>query len=143
MATERIIVHSSIFNDFSVAFTDTVKTHFSPEAPAPILITSAGVKKSQTLISQALENGARLDYGDINAKESSNTRMRPIIVEGVTKDMDLFYQESFGPSVALFPVDSEEEAIALANDTEYGLSAAIFTENLATGLRIAKQIESG
>ena len=143
MSTERIIVHSSILSDFSSVFKDAVNTHFGHDAPSPILITSAGVKKNHKLISQALEKGASLQYGDFNAKESSNTRMRPIVVEGVKKSMDLFYQESFGPSVSLYVVESEEEAIALANDTEYGLSAAIFTENLATGLRVAKQIESG
>lgn len=69
--------------------------------------------------------------------------MRPIVVEGVTKDMDLYHQESFGPTVSLISVDSEEEAVALANDTEYGLSASVFTKDLAAGLRVAKQIESG
>ena len=143
MSTERIIVHSTIRSDFSAAFKDAVSAHFGPKTSAPILITPAGVKKSHTLISQAVEKGANLLYGDTNVKESTDTRMRPIVVEGVTKDMDLFYQESFGPSVSLYVVESEEEAIALANDTEYGLSAAVFTEDLARGLRVAKQIESG
>lgn len=57
--------------------------------------------------------------------------------------MDLYYTESFGPTVALFTFKTEDEAIAVANDTEYGLSSAIFTENLAAGLRVAKQIETG
>jgi acyl-CoA reductase-like NAD-dependent aldehyde dehydrogenase len=69
--------------------------------------------------------------------------MRPIVVGGVNKDMELYYTESFGPSVSVISVESEEEAVAIANDTEYGLSSAVFTENLARGLRIARQIESG
>jgi acyl-CoA reductase-like NAD-dependent aldehyde dehydrogenase len=69
--------------------------------------------------------------------------MRPIIVDGVNKNMDLFHTESFGPSVSVIEISSDEEAIEIANDTEYGLSGAIFTENLGRGLRIAKQIESG
>jgi acyl-CoA reductase-like NAD-dependent aldehyde dehydrogenase len=69
--------------------------------------------------------------------------MAPIIVEGVNEKMDLFQTESFGPSVSLIPFETEEEAIRLANDTEYGLSGAVFTKNLGTGLRIAKQIETG
>lgn len=69
--------------------------------------------------------------------------MRPIIVEKVTREMDLFYQESFGPTVSLFTFEAEEEAIKIANDTEYGLNAAVFTSDLAVGLRVAKQIESG
>ena len=143
MSTERILVHSSILSDFSKEFKTAIDTYFGPKAPAPVLVTSAGVTKNRKLISQALDKGAKIVTGDINAKESSDTRMRPIVIEGIQKDMDLYYQESFGPTVSLIPINSEEEAIALANDTEYGLSAAVFTENLITGLRVAKQIESG
>lgn len=61
----------------------------------------------------------------------------------VTKDMDIYHEESFGPTVSLITVESEEEAIALANDTEYGLAAAVFTKDLKAGFRVAKAIESG
>jgi len=57
--------------------------------------------------------------------------------------MDLYRTESFGPTVSFIVVDTEEEALRIANDTEYGLSAAVFTEDLRTGLRFAKEIESG
>jgi acyl-CoA reductase-like NAD-dependent aldehyde dehydrogenase len=57
--------------------------------------------------------------------------------------MDLYYNESFGPTVSLFVVDNEEEAIRVANDTEYGLTSAVFTKNLFRGLRVADQIQSG
>lgn len=69
--------------------------------------------------------------------------MRPVIVKGTTKDMDLYYTESFGPTVSLIIVKSDEEALELANDTEYGLSAAVFTKDLGRGLRFAKRVESG
>ena len=69
--------------------------------------------------------------------------MRPIVIENVTTEMDIYHQESFGPTVSLIVVESEEEAVELANDTEYGLSAAVFTRDLAAGLRVAKQIDSG
>lgn len=101
------------------------------------------MQKNKKLISQALSQGASVVVGDVNAEESSNTRMRPIIIEKVTPEMDLFYQESFGPTVSLLTFEAEEDAIKLANDTEYGLSAAVFTADLAAGFRVAKQIESG
>jgi acyl-CoA reductase-like NAD-dependent aldehyde dehydrogenase len=63
--------------------------------------------------------------------------------EGVKTDADLYYTESFGPTVSLFVVETDEEAIKIANDTEYGLASAVFTENLQRGFRIAKQIETG
>lgn len=143
MATERIIVHSSLASSFSQALKKATAELYPQSGPASILITPVGVQKNKKLISQALSKGAAIVAGDINAEESSNTRMRPIIVEKVTPDMDLFYQESFGPTVSLFTFEAEDEAIKIANDTEYGLSAAVFTEDLAAGLRVAKQIESG
>jgi len=61
----------------------------------------------------------------------------------VKKDMDLYYTESFGPTVTLLSVSSDEEALKIANDTEYGLSGAVFTKDLTRGLSLAKRIESG
>jgi len=58
-------------------------------------------------------------------------------------EIDLFYTESFGPTVSVITVKSEDEALDLANDTEYGLSAAIFTKDLGKALKMARQIESG
>lgn len=101
------------------------------------------VKKNRELIDQAVSRGATLLVGDLDTKETSQTRMRPVVLENVKKDMNIYHEESFGPSVSLFTIESEDEAIALANDTEYGLSAAVFTKDLIAGLRIARQIESG
>lgn len=143
MSTERILVHRSILEPFKKALSSAISNIFSDSQPAPVLVTSAGVEKNKKLISNALENGASLVYGDAQAQEASATRMRPIVIADVTKDMDIYHTESFGPSVSLIAVDSEDEAVEMANDTEYGLSGAVFTENLARGLRIARRIESG
>ncbi len=67
----------------------------------------------------------------------------PIVLGRVASDMDVWREESFGPIVSLRIVESEEEAVQLANDTEYGLSSAVFTEDLRTGLRVARRIEAG
>jgi acyl-CoA reductase-like NAD-dependent aldehyde dehydrogenase len=150
MATERILVHKDIKADFIEAFKGATEGFFGSEKPAPVLIASAGVDKNKRLISEAVKAGAKVVHGDHEkeeahpeTKESSKTRMRPIIVDGVIKDMELYYSESFGPSVSVIEISSDEQAIEIANDTEYGLTGAVFTENLARGLRIAKQIESG
>ncbi|KAF2119740.1 Aldehyde/histidinol dehydrogenase [Lophiotrema nucula] len=150
MATERILVHKDIKAQFIEAFKGAAEGIFGGDKPAPVLIMSAGVDKNKRLIGDAVKAGAKVIHGDHEkeephpeTKEASKTRMRPIIVDGVTKEMELFYAESFGPSVSLVEISSEEEAIQMANDTEYGLTSAVFTENLARGLRIAKQIESG
>jgi acyl-CoA reductase-like NAD-dependent aldehyde dehydrogenase len=64
-------------------------------------------------------------------------------VEGVTSAMKLYREESFGPVVALIRARDEADAIRLANDSEYGLAAAVFTRDTARGLRVARQIRSG
>lgn len=150
MATERILIHKNIKADFIQAFKGAAEAIFGGEKVAPVLIASAGVDKNKRLISEAVKAGAKVVHGDHEkdephpeTKETSNTRMRPVIIDGVDKSMEIFHSESFGPSVSLIEVSSDEEAIEVANDTEYGLTGAVFTEDLARGLRIAKQIESG
>ena len=144
MSAERILVHKNVVDKFTEAFKGAVDQVFGGEGrDAPILVTSLAVDKNKKLVKDAVSKGAKAIYGDVDASEDSKTRMRPVIVEGVKKDMDLYYTESFGPTVSVIVVDSDEEAIKIANDTEYGLSSAVFTEDLRRGLKIAKQIESG
>lgn len=69
--------------------------------------------------------------------------MVPTVVGGVTQKMEIFHTESFGPSVSLIAIGSDEEAIDVANDTEYGLTGAVFSKNLWRALSIARRIESG
>ena len=143
MSTERIIVHKNIAPKFKETFTAMVDTMFSPSSSAPVLISGAAVEKNRKLVKNATGKGASILYGNVNAQEISATRMRPIILDGITRDMDLYHTESFGPTVSIFEVETEEEAIGMANDTEYGLTAAVFTEDLKRGLRFARAIETG
>lgn len=142
MSTERVIVHKNIAAAFERKFAEAAAKIFPNDADAPVLIHQPAVAKNQALLRDATTKGASIVHGDVNS-ELPTTRMRPVIVKGVTTDMDLYKTESFGPSVALYEVDSEEEALRLANDTEYGLSSAVFTEDLRRGLRLAKGIETG
>lgn len=143
MSTERIIVQRSILDKFRQVLTETAEKVFGKDAPAPMLVNSIPVEKNRRLIADAVSKGAKVIWGDHEAREASEASMRPLIVENVTKEMDLFATESFGPTVSLLVVDTDEEAIELANATDYGLTASVYTENLARGLKIAKQIESG
>ncbi|CAG8037635.1 unnamed protein product [Penicillium salamii] len=143
MSTERIVVQRGIADAFRQKLAETAEKLFGKDAPALVLVNSAAVAKNKKLIGDAVSRGASVLFGDANANESINTGMRPVIVDGVTKEMDMYATESFGPTVSLITVDTEEEAIALANDTEYGLTASVFTNNLFRGLRVAKQIDSG
>lgn len=114
-----------------------------PDKNGLVLVDKAPVQKNSALVQDALSKGAKAIYGDPSDQRELTTAMRPIVVEGVKDGMDLYYTESFGPTVSLMIVDSDEEAIKIANDTDYGLASAVFTENLQRGLRIAKQIETG
>jgi acyl-CoA reductase-like NAD-dependent aldehyde dehydrogenase len=86
----------------------------------------------QSLIDDALAKGARQI-----ANGSAS------VIDGVTRDMQLYHDESFGPVVGIVRVADEEEAIRVANDSDYGLSASVFTRDAARGLKIARRIRSG
>ena len=143
MSTERICVHESIRSQFEAALKEACEELYPSQADAPTLIGSPGVKKNHALVSDALSKGARLISGDLSAPDPTPTRMRPIIITDIARDMDIYYTESFGPTVSLFTFSTDEEALELANDTEYGLAAAVFSEDLSKALKIAKGIETG
>ena len=93
----------------------------------------------KSLITDAVANGAvQVIGGDANG-----VLMPAHVIDKVTPDMKLFRDESFGPVVGVIRARDEAHAIDLANDTEYGLSAAVFTRDTARGLRVARQIKSG
>ncbi|KAL5584161.1 hypothetical protein FOVSG1_015512 [Fusarium oxysporum f. sp. vasinfectum] len=99
------------------------------------------VEKVKDLISDALGKGANLVCEARPAGKDDD--LVPTILSNVSRDMSIFYTESFGPVVTLHTFTTESEAVALANDTEYGLAGAIFTQNLSRGLRVAKQYLTG
>ncbi|KAI1473737.1 aldehyde dehydrogenase [Daldinia eschscholtzii] len=143
MSTERIIVHKKISQVFKEKLAASIEKIFPAKGDAAVLVSSRGVDKNKVLLKDAVNKGATILHGDIDATESTKTRMRPIVAGGVTSDMDLYKQESFGMSVSLIEVETEEEALRIANDTEYGLASAVFTEDLKVGLRFARGIETG
>ncbi|CAI7604805.1 unnamed protein product [Penicillium manginii] len=142
MSTERIILHSSLLESFIKAFKECTDEIFPHSGLSPVLVSSAGAQKTRALVSGALNDGAEVVFGNATEDTSSPT-MRPIVLRNLKKDSDLYYTESFGPTVVIFTFESEVEALTIANDTEYGLAGAVFTEDLATGLRVARQYETG
>ncbi|PYH43279.1 aldehyde dehydrogenase [Aspergillus saccharolyticus JOP 1030-1] len=143
MSTERIVVQRSIADRFKQLVAEASEKVFGKHAPPLGLVNSAAVNKNKSLVEDALSKGANLIYGEPQNIVPNSRSMRPVIVGDVTKNMDLYATESFGPTVSLIVVDTEDEAVALANDTEYGLTSAVFTNNLFRGLRVARQIEAG
>jgi acyl-CoA reductase-like NAD-dependent aldehyde dehydrogenase len=137
-------VRDSVASQFREAFAAAIETriHSKPDM-GPFVINTMSADQNRALIADAVKQGARLEQGTAEAVSEIPQRMLPTVISGVDKSMDIYQTESFGPSVSLFTFKTEAEALELANDTEYGLSAAVFTENLQTGLRMSRQIESG
>jgi acyl-CoA reductase-like NAD-dependent aldehyde dehydrogenase len=90
-------------------------------------------------VKSATDKGAKLLTGG----EADGTLMKGIVVDHVTPDMELFREESFGPQVSITRVKTVEDAIRLANDTEYGLSAAVFGRDIPRALGVARRIDTG
>lgn len=112
-------MHTKIADQFRQILRATIDQIF-PDQNGLVMVDKAPVGRNATLLSDAVSKGAKAIYGDVNDKRELATAMRPVILEDVKKDADLYYQESFGPTVSLFVVENDEEAIQIANDTEYG-----------------------
>jgi benzaldehyde dehydrogenase (NAD) len=97
------------------------------------------VERVNALAMDAVACGAKI----LLRGEAQGTIMAPVIVDHVTPEMRMFREESFGPSVSITRFRTAEEAIRLANDTEYGLSAAVFGRDIARAVEVAKRIDSG
>ncbi|EEU33573.1 uncharacterized protein NECHADRAFT_98419 [Fusarium vanettenii 77-13-4] len=143
MSTERILVHKSIAQDFSAALKEATQKLFGSESPPFVLVNAVAVQKNKWLIADAVSKGAITLVGNAEAAEDQPTKMRPVIIADVSKDMDIYSTESFGPIVSLITFETEEEALAVANDTDYGLSGAVFSEDLKAAMRVARKYESG
>ena len=142
MATERILVREEVAVNFKEALKGTLDAVFG-DPNGLVLVNEPPVLKNKQLLQDAISKGAKVVYGDPEHQTESKTSMRPVVVEGVHNGMDIYHTESFGPTVSVIIVRSDEEAVKIANDTDYGLSAAVFTEDLRRGLSIAKRIKAG
>lgn len=149
VAGSRLLVERSIHDAFVAqlaAFAETV-TVGDPLDPA----TAAGAVNSLTQLDQNLhfvqearDAGREILTGGIRIlEETGGYYMAPTIVTGVTPDDRLAQEEVFGPVLAVIPFDTEEEALAIANGTDYGLAAAVWTSNLSRAHRMVRRIKAG
>ncbi|UYF99865.1 MULTISPECIES: aldehyde dehydrogenase [unclassified Halomonas] len=144
MSTERLIVDEAVADEFAEKLAAKAKTLRAGDPREEgnalgTLIAPAAGDKLNGLIDDATGKGARLACGG----KAEGVVMQPTLLDGVTAEMRLYAEESFGPLVAMMRVKGEEEAIRIANDSEYGLSGAVFTRDSARGLRVAGQIVTG
>lgn len=144
MSTERIIVDAKVADSFVEKFkakTQALKVADPSKGPAPLgaVVDEKAVRTLRSLIDDAVGHGASVVTGGTN----EGVLFQPTIVDHVTSSMKLFRDESFGPIVAVSRVKDVPEAIKLANDTEYGLSAAVFGRDVGRALAVAERIDSG
>ena len=144
MSTERIIVVDAVADAFVAKFAEKASSMpcgdpVEGKTPLGCLVDVKAAARLQRLVEDALTKGAVMLTGG----DADGALMSATVVDQVTPAMDLYRDESFGPVAAIIRARDEEDAIRIANDSEYGLSAAVFTRDTARGLRIARRIRSG
>lgn len=142
-AIKRVLVDSKIKNDLKdILLSEVAKlTVGKPEDDCDItsVVENKTVSYIKGLIDDALKKGAKVLTGN----KFENNLIYPTLVDEVTKDMDLAWEEPFGPVLPIISFKDIDEAVQLANTSRYGLQASVFTTNFNSALSIAKRLETG
>jgi acyl-CoA reductase-like NAD-dependent aldehyde dehydrogenase len=143
MSTERIIVDNKIADEFVEKFARRAAQLPAGDPRDHVvlgsLISHHAAEKMDALIADALGKGAKVMSGG----KRKGTVVEATVIDRVTPAMRIYAEESFGPVKPVVRVNGEDEAVAVANDTEYGLSAAVFTRDIQRALAIAARLETG
>jgi len=144
MSTERLVVDEKIADAFvGKLAAKAAKLPAGDPAKGNVVLGSVvnalAIKRLAALLEDATAKGAKLAAGG----GIEGTIMQATVLDNVDSSMRIYQEESFGPIVAVIRVDGEEEAIRVANDTEYGLSAAVFSRDISRAMGVASRIESG
>jgi acyl-CoA reductase-like NAD-dependent aldehyde dehydrogenase len=139
MSTDRILVHQAVAEEFTTKLAAKVGSlpHGDPADPGTVIgpvINPRAAQRVASLVAEAVEGGARVRAGGEGAAT---------VLDGVTPAMRIFREEIFGPAVVVTTVADDDEAVAIANDTEHGLTAGVITEDSRRGLNLARRIRTG
>jgi succinate-semialdehyde dehydrogenase / glutarate-semialdehyde dehydrogenase len=146
-APKRMIVLSDIYEDFVDRLTKRVADYYLPGHPAdpettlPPLASVAAADEVAAQVETAVRQGAILRTG--GNRIGPGAYLEATVVTDVTPEMNAYYEEIFGPVVLVFRAETEDEAIAIANDSPFGLGASVFGTDLDRARRVAEQIEAG
>jgi succinate-semialdehyde dehydrogenase/glutarate-semialdehyde dehydrogenase len=143
----RFIVHESVMDEFSSKVSQKVKEMKIGRGTEPgvvigPLIDHKAVKKCKALVDDAVARGASVTTGG-NVIQGPGSFFEPTVVANVQPGSDLIHEEIFGPVLSIISFENEDEAIKLANDTEFGLASYVYTKDLARGHRLIEKIEAG
>ncbi|MFE2543589.1 aldehyde dehydrogenase family protein [Actinacidiphila glaucinigra] len=145
MSGDRILVHESLAEEFTAKFAAKVGTLPSgdPSHPHTVigpLVSGASAQRVAALVRDAVAKGATVLAG---GGEPDGAVHPATVLQGVPKDAEIYYGEAFGPVVTVAPFADDDEAVALANDTDHGLTAGVITENGTHGLAVARRLRTG
>jgi len=146
-AANRFIVHRSVKDEFARRVTErvqelTVGRGTEDGVSIGPLIDDRAVAKASSLVADAVSRGATVTTGG-HAIDGVGTFYEPTVVTDVRPGSDILREEIFGPVLAIIPFDDEDDAVRIANDTEYGLVSYVFTESLSRGQRMIERLETG
>lgn len=143
MSTERIIVDAKVADTFVEKLAAKAKSLPAGDPRGHVvlgaLVTPEAAVRVQEMVDDAVAKGAALVAGG----KHNGSIMEATLVDHVTPAMRIYSEESFGPAKSVIRVTGDEEAIRVANDTEYGLSSAVFSRNVERAMAVARRIESG
>jgi len=145
---ERVYVHSSVAKEFTEKITKAMAatTYGNPleeEVDMGPLINEAAITNVQRLVDSAINSGATLVTGGKKATREDGFYYEPTVITDVKQDMDIIQEEIFGPVLPIMTFETLDEAIALANDSEFGLTSSIYTQNIDVAMRASKEIKCG
>jgi succinate-semialdehyde dehydrogenase / glutarate-semialdehyde dehydrogenase len=148
VSTERIYVAEPLFEAFTRDFvrrTQAVRLGHAPDFEHDMgsLINQDQLQRVSAHVEDARAKGATVLTGGRRRKDLGELFYEPTILAGVTPEMDCYADETFGPVVSVYPVIDEDEAVARANDSEYGLNASVWTSDHDRGRRVASKIKCG
>jgi succinate-semialdehyde dehydrogenase/glutarate-semialdehyde dehydrogenase len=146
-AANRFIVHRSVAGEFARRVSERVEAFrvgrgTEPGVTIGPLINDKAVDKADHLVQDALSRGATLVSGGHRSLRAGSF-FEPTVITNVPEGSEILREEIFGPVLSIVEFDDEEEAVALANDTEYGLVSYVFTESLARGQRMIDGLDTG
>lgn len=144
MTSGKILIHQSIFEAVKKRLIEKVKQFnvgnpIDPSVNIGPLINQKQCQRVAGIVKNAVEAGATLEIGG----KADGNFFEPTVLSNVTRDNPIFEQEVFGPVAVLIPFSTDEEAIALANMGDYGLSAGIITSNVGHGMQVAQSLKVG
>ena len=148
ISAERVLVHTDVYDEFVPAFVAAVKkmrigTALEYGYDMGSLVSDQQLQTVSRHVADAVDSGATLLAGGQARPDIGPFVYEPTVLEGVTEAMACRNEETFGPVVSIYRVGTDDEAVELANDTEYGLNASIWTRDVARGRAIAARIRTG